>query len=241
MVIKCAKWFMQRMDGGHFLSGLMIYDCDGTLIDSERVVAAVCLDAIQTLGLREWTMDRYISAFVGMPGHVGWSVVMKDYGRAFPEGFNATIDAEIHRRIARESLVLPGVREAVIAIGGDCCVASSSGQPYLDENIGRAGLMDIFAGKIFSAQQVKRAKPAPDVFLLAACTMGHDPHACIVVEDSVPGVMAARRAGMKVIGYTGAAYDAVLMSSRLHAAGAADVVGHMNDLPARIAHMRGQM
>jgi HAD superfamily hydrolase (TIGR01509 family) len=218
----------------------MIYDCDGTLIDSERVVAAVCLDAIHALGLRDWTMDRYILTFVGMPGAVGWAAVRTVHGRDFPDGFNAAIDAEIDRRIAAGSLILPGVREAILAIGGDCCVASSSGQPYLDENIQRAGLFDVFAGKIFSAQQVKRAKPAPDVFLFAACQMGHDPHACIVIEDSVPGVKAARRAGMTVIGYTGAAHDKATMANRLSEAGALQVVAHMDALPAVIDALRGR-
>jgi HAD superfamily hydrolase (TIGR01509 family) len=226
------------VDGENIVIGLVIYDCDGTLIDSERVVAAVCIDAIHALGMRDWTMDRYIATFVGMPGAVGWAAVQKAYGREFPAGFNATIDAEIDRRLASEPLILPGVRDAIVTIGGESCVASSSGLPYLNENIGRAGLLDIFAGKVFSAQQVKRAKPAPDVFLFAASQMGHDPDTCVVIEDSVPGVTAARRAGMHVIGYTGAAHDPVIMGERLRAAGAASIAAHMAGLPGMVEQLR---
>jgi HAD superfamily hydrolase (TIGR01509 family) len=222
------------------LPDLIIYDCDGTLIDSERVVADICLTAIHELGLSDWTMNRYIETFIGMPGHVGWSRVQEALGKPLPQGLNERVDAEIVSKLATTDLALPGVRQAITAIGGERCVASSTPLDHLRHNIGLAKLDDLFGDAIFSASQVKRAKPAPDVFLLAAARMGHDPNRCIVIEDSVPGVTAARRAGMQVIGYTGAAHDPALMDERLAMAGAYAVVSHMNELPAVVASIRAR-
>jgi HAD superfamily hydrolase (TIGR01509 family) len=216
------------------LPDLVIYDCDGTLIDSERLIADVCLKAIHGLGLTHWTMDRYYAAFVGMPGHVGWRAVSDEMGRPLPDGFNDAVDADIHRLMQTDLEALPGVRQAVEAISGARCVASSTDKHHLVANIHKAGLHDLFGEHVFSASQVRRAKPAPDVFLFSASQMGHDPRHCVVVEDSVPGVLAAVRAGMSVVGYTGAAHDPAVVQRRLVEAGAIKVVAHMDDLPLAI-------
>ena len=220
------------------MSILTIYDCDGTLIDSERLVAEVCLAEIHGLGLTHWTMDRYFASFVGMPGHVGWGTVAADLGQPLPDGLNTRVDARLDHLFATRLTAIDGVREAVSTIGGERCVASSSAQPFLTQNIRYAGLHDLFGDAIFSASQVRRAKPAPDVFLFAASQMGHDPKDCIVIEDSVPGVMAARRAGMRVIGFTGVAHDAAVTAARLREAGALLVAGHMAELPTLVEQVR---
>jgi HAD superfamily hydrolase (TIGR01509 family) len=214
------------------LPNLVIFDCDGTLIDSERIVARVCMAEIHGLGLTHWTMDRYFAAFVGMPGHVGWGTVASEFGRPLPHGLNARVDDEIKRLMAAElaEALAPGVRAAVSAVNGPRCVASSTELEDLRVNIRTAGLHDLFGDHVFSATQVKRAKPAPDVFLFAASQMGVDPPDCVVVEDSVPGVTAARRAGMRVIGYTGLAHDQDVMAQRLREAGAAAVATHMDEM-----------
>ncbi|MFM9976268.1 MAG: HAD-IA family hydrolase, partial [Beijerinckiaceae bacterium] len=141
---------------------------------------------------------------------------------------------DILRLMETDLQALPGVRQAVEAIGGARCVASSTEKHHLVANIRKAGLYDLFGENIFSASQVRRAKPAPDVFLFAASQMGHDPRHCLVVEDSVPGVLAAIRAGMRVVGYTGAAHDPVGMHQKLLDAGAIHVVAHMDELPSVI-------
>jgi HAD superfamily hydrolase (TIGR01509 family) len=220
---------------------LIIYDCDGTLIDSERIVADLCLAEIHALGLRHWTMQQYVESFVGMPGKVGWSRVAIELGRPLPEGFNEALDARIDQSFEANLRALPGVREAVTAIDGRRCVASTTGQPYLSQNIRTAGLHDLFGDHVFSASQVKRAKPAPDVFLFSASQMGADPKDCLVIEDSVPGVTAARRAGMRVIGFTGAAFDPAGMRDRLTAAGALSVAHHMAELPPIVSSLRAAL
>jgi HAD superfamily hydrolase (TIGR01509 family) len=216
---------------------LIIYDCDGTLIDSERLVAEVCMQEIHALGLTHWSMDTYYSAFVGMPGHVGWRAVRDELGQELPEAFNARVDERIHALMATNLAALPGVRDAIEGIDGPRCVASSTPHPDLVKNIRIAGLYDLFGDHVFSASQVRRAKPAPDVFLHSAAQMGHDPRHCVVIEDSVPGVLAARRAGMTVIGFTGAAHDPVAMRMRLLDAGALTIADHMDRLPAIIRNL----
>ncbi|MGL5115456.1 MAG: HAD family hydrolase [Beijerinckiaceae bacterium] len=220
------------------MTGLVIYDCDGTLIDSERIVANVCLMAIHDLGLTSWTMDDYVSSFVGMPGVVGWGRVREALGRDFPDGFNECVDAQIDARFAVEPLAIPGVREAVHEIGGVRCVASTTRIDHLRKNIALAGLHDLFGEAVYSASQVRRPKPAPDVFLHAAAQMGHDPCDCIVVEDSIPGVRAAVRAGMRVIGFTGVAHAPDIMADRLLAEGVLAVAGGMAELPAVVGKLR---
>ncbi len=219
---------------------LIIYDCDGTLVDSERLVAKVCLEEIHRLGLTHWTMDRYVHEFVGMPGHVGWGTVFRELGRPVEPGFNDDVDARIIAQFATDLEVLPGVRETVTALDQPRCVASSTRLDHLRERIRQMGLDDLFGDSVFSASQVRRAKPAPDVFLFAASQMGHDPGDCLVVEDSVPGVLAARRAGMTVVGFTGAAHDAAGMRDRLAAAGAATVIHAMAELPPVVQAMRAR-
>jgi HAD superfamily hydrolase (TIGR01509 family) len=213
------------------LPELIIYDCDGTLVDSERLVAEVCLEEIHRLGLTHWTMQRYVDAFIGMPGHVGWSTVWNELRAQPPAGFNSGVDARIFKRFEQELALLPGVRETIEALPGPRCVASSTEKDRLLINIRKVGLDDLFGHHVFSASQVRRAKPAPDVFLFAASQMGHDPQSCLVVEDSVPGVLAARRAGMPVVGFTGAAHDPAVMAPKLAEAGAFDVIHRMQDLP----------
>jgi HAD superfamily hydrolase (TIGR01509 family) len=212
---------------------LLIYDCDGTLIDTETICAEVCLAAIHRLGLTGWTMERYLDTFVGMPADVGWGQIAALAG-GLPEGFNTAVDAEIERRFLAEMRVLPGTEQAVSTLAGPRCVASSTALPSLRRNLHTAGLIDLFDPSIFSASQVKRGKPAPDVFLFAASQMGFDPAHCLVIEDSVPGVTAARRAGMTVIGFTGAAHDPERLARRLGEAGAAAIVPGMAELASAV-------
>jgi HAD superfamily hydrolase (TIGR01509 family) len=210
---------------------LIIYDCDGTLVDSERLVADICLAEIHRLGLTHWTMDRYVASFVGMPGHVGWATVWNELGSIMPNGFSDMVDTQIIERFSRDLELLPDTRETVAALDLPRCVASSTRHDHLVERIAQVGLDDLFGSNVFSVTQVSRAKPAPDVFLFAASQMGHDPKDCIVIEDSVPGVIAGVRAGMNVLGFTGAAHDPVLMAGKLKAAGATAIASHMRDIP----------
>jgi len=217
---------------------LLIYDCDGTLIDTESACAEVCLAAIRELGLPGWDLDRYVDTFVGSPSDVGWAVIEGLYGKPLPDGFNDRIDREIERRLTAEIRVMEGVVEAVTALDLARCVASSTSRVPLLRNLATAGLLEHFGEAVFSASQVARGKPHPDVFLFAAAKMGFDPADSLVIEDSVPGVLAARAAGMAVVGYVGAAHDRARMRARLSDAGAVEVIETFAEWPAAVARRR---
>lgn len=220
------------------MSGLIIFDCDGTLIDSEGIACSVCADALTGLGV-PYTTALFAARYAGMSARQTWERITRQYGVTLPEGFNAAINAEIHRRLDDGVLPVEGVREAVQAIGAPRCVASSTGLVQLRKNLATAGLIDLFGEDVFSASQVRRSKPAPDVFLYAASQMGADPSETLVVEDTVAGVTAARRAGMRAIGFIGANHAGEGMEARLAEAGAVVVIHHMRDLAGTVEKVRG--
>ncbi len=217
---------------------LIIYDCDGTLIDTETIYAEINLTAYHSIGLTHWTLDRYVDAMVGIPVTDGRKILEAEYGGPLPPDFEEKIERDVKRRFLGELKSLPGVRQAVTLIDGPRCVASSTGLPALRRNLTTAGLVDLFDPHIFSASQVSRGKPHPDVFLFAAETMGTKPARCLVIEDSVPGVLAARAAGMAVIGFTGVAHDKARITAKLTEAGAAAVIDHMDQWPRLVQALR---
>lgn len=216
---------------------LTIYDCDGTLIDSEGIACSVCADALSGIGV-PYTTQMFAARYAGMPARETWEHVTRKYGVILPEGFNAAINAEIHRRLDEEVVAVDGVRAAVAEMDGPRCVASSTGIVQLRKNLTTAGLIDLFGEAVFSASQVKRGKPAPDVFLYAASQMGCDPTDTLVIEDTVAGVTAARRAGMRSIGFMGANHAGDGMEQRLREAGAALVIHHMRELSEAVQRLR---
>jgi HAD superfamily hydrolase (TIGR01509 family) len=211
----------------------IIYDCDGTLIDSEHIAGSVCAAALTEVG---WpiTMREFNARFNGVPVKETWNIIRAELPFELPPGFNEAINAEIYRRYETELKSIPGVVEAVQAIEGKRAVASSTGWARLKANLDFTNLTPLFGPHIYSASQVARGKPAPDVFLYAASQIGLDPAHSIVIEDSVAGVIAARRAGMRVIGFTGACHGAEDIGERLAEAGAIDVIEEMRLLPRSV-------
>lgn len=208
----------------------IIYDCDGTLIDSEHIAGSVCAEALTSIGY-PITMEAFNTRFNGIPVAKTWEMLRAEIDRPLPDGFNEAINAEIYRRMALELKPVEGVAEAIATIGGNRAVASSTSLEPLWRNLRKTGLADLFEPHIYSATQVARGKPAPDVFLYAASQIGVDPHEAIVIEDSVAGILAARRAGMRVIGFSGASNGIADLQHRLERAGAIIVIHHMSGLP----------
>jgi HAD superfamily hydrolase (TIGR01509 family) len=215
----------------------IIYDCDGTLIDSEHIAGSVCAEALTSLGV-PMTMEGFNTRFNGVPAARTWEILRGEIPVALPAGFNEAINAEIYRRFEEELHPIPGAAEAVEAIGGKRAVASSTNLTRLRLNLEKTGLAALFDPHIYSATQVARGKPSPDVFLFAASQIGVDPAQAIVIEDSVAGVMAGLRAGMRVIGFHGASNGIADLDAKLVAAGALGVIQHMRELPDAVEAVR---
>jgi len=216
---------------------MIIFDCDGVLVDSEIISNKVDADLFATIGYTI-SPDQMIRRFIGMTKRSIWQVVAQEHGIAFPEALFAKANAEIVARYETDLRAVPGVADAIRAVGGARAVASSSELPKLRRALQVTGLLPLFDPAVFSASQVARGKPAPDVFLFAAAECGAAPQDCIVVEDSPAGVQAGLAAGMRVIGFTGGAHSYPGHDARLLSEGAAVVVAHMNHLAATVAGMR---
>ena len=203
---------------------LVIFDCDGVLVDSERIANTAFAALLGELGL-DFTLEQMFEQFVGRSMATCMQQVHELLGHAPPPDFEARLRARTEQALRRDLSEVRGVREAIAAIGLPYCVASSGEHAKMRLTLGLTGLLPLFAGRLFSATEVVRGKPAPDLFLHAARCMGARPSRSVVVEDSVVGVQAAVAAGMQVFGYA-----ALSDPSRLALAGAM-VFRDMAELP----------
>lgn len=181
---------------------LVIFDCDGVLIDSERLALRVDIEMLHELG---WPLGEgeVIERFVGRSDRDTRAAIEAHLGRALPTEWDARLNVLYREAFAAELTAVPGVVGALDQISLPTCVASSGTHEHLRFTLGLTGLYARFEGRIFSAEDVGRGKPAPDVFLHAAAQMGVAPERCLVVEDSHSGVQAARAAGMRVLAFAG--------------------------------------
>jgi len=181
---------------------LVIFDCDGVLVDTERIAVRIDVAVLAELG---WKMSEaeVIERFMGKSDDAMTREIEAHTGRKLPESWEAPFRHLYREAFAAELTPVPGVVEALDAITLPTCVASSGTHEKIRYTLGLTGLYDRFAGRIFSVDDVRRGKPAPDLFLHAAGRMGAAPERCVVVEDSPYGVQAARAAGMRAFGYAG--------------------------------------
>lgn len=199
--------------------GLVIFDCDGVLIDSEPLAIRVEAALLAEAGIA-MTGDEIAERYCGL----SMTAMLADLEARFGRGLGVDFAARHATRFAAlceaELRAMPGIRELLDALPVKMCVASSSTPERLRHTLGLAGLYRRFAPHIFSATMVPHGKPAPDLLLLAAERMGTETERCAVVEDSVPGVTAAVAAGMAAIGFAGGGHCALGHAERLRAAGA---------------------
>jgi HAD superfamily hydrolase (TIGR01509 family) len=181
---------------------LVIFDCDGVLIDSERLGVKVDTAALHELG---WPLSEaeVIERFVGRSDRDNQAAIEAHLRRKLPDDWAEQIETRYRESFAQALTPVDGVLEALDRITLPTCVASGATHAHLRYTLGLTGLYDRFAGRIFSAEDVANGKPAPDLFLYAAEQMDADPTGCVVVEDSRPGVEAARAAGMRVLAFAG--------------------------------------
>lgn len=208
---------------------LVIFDCDGVLVDSERIAVRLEVGILAGLGM-PLTESEIVERFVGRSPAVMRRAVEEHLGRPLPDDWDSQFHHLYEEAFAAELQPVDGIEEALDAITSPTCVASSSEPASLRHKLELTGLHDRFAGRIFSASQVRHGKPAPDLFLLAAERMGVAPQACVVVEDSLFGVEAARAAGMDAFGYAGSVTPAAVLAGER-----TTVFDDMRRLPALLA------
>jgi HAD superfamily hydrolase (TIGR01509 family) len=181
---------------------LVILDCDGVLIDSERLAVKVDVLVLRELG---WPLSEaeVIERFVGRSDRDTQAAIEAHLGRTLPADWGDHAEQLYRQAFAAELVPVAGITDALDCITLPTCVASSGTHEHLRYTLGLTGLYERFAGRIFSAEDVARGKPAPDLFLHAAEAMGVEAAGCVVVEDSRPGVAAARAAGMRALAFTG--------------------------------------
>jgi HAD superfamily hydrolase (TIGR01509 family) len=186
---------------------LVIFDCDGVLVDSEPLANASLSRALQAQGL-DWSVEETMHRLMGRSLKSCVEIVEAEIGRRLPDDFLDKMQAVTYQSFRDAPLqAVAGVKDAIAALqaaGLATCVASSGSPEKMRFTLGLTGLWELLGGRIFSSSQVPRGKPFPDLFLHAALAMNEQPFACIVVEDSVPGVQAARAAGMRALAYAGA-------------------------------------
>ncbi len=215
---------------------LVIFDCDGVLVDSEIIAARIDTELLAAAGV-EIEVEDFIRRYAGLTFTEAAMRIEQEYGVPLQASIIDRSKKLLDERLAREVTAVDGARAAVLSVKGPKCVCSNSPPERIEAMLSRAGLLPLFSGHIFSARATpsKKPKPAPDVFLHGAREMGADPAACFVIEDSVHGIAGAKAAGMRVIGFTGGAHSWPGHADALTEAGAETVIRRWADLPGVLA------
>jgi HAD superfamily hydrolase (TIGR01509 family) len=210
---------------------LVIFDCDGVLVDSEIIAARVEAQLLTASGY-EIEPEEIAERFAGLTFTDMLLRIEAESAIPFQASLIGECETLLDRRLAAEVRAVDGVQQAVLAVGPNRAICSNSTQERLDLMLTRTGLKPLFDGRIFSASDTtfKRPKPEPDVFLLAAEKLGAEPERTFVIEDSVHGIAGAKAAGMRVIGFTGASHSYPGHADRLTDAGAETVIRRWSDV-----------
>ncbi len=214
---------------------LVIFDCDGVLVDSEPLACRVMARELTALGY-PLTADDCHDRFTGVSMKTVMERIEADWGQPLPAGFEDHLRDKDFEAFRAELEPVPGIEAMLAHLEIPRCVASSGAPEKIRFTLTVTGLIGAFEPHLFSARMVEHGKPAPDLFLHAAEQMNTPPAACVVVEDSVAGITAARAAGMRVLGFAGASHaNSPAYAKTLAAAGADTIFTQMPDLPALLA------
>jgi HAD superfamily hydrolase (TIGR01509 family) len=210
--------------------GLIIFDCDGVLVDSERVANEVFARVLDEVCGLKFTLDDMFDTFVGHSRTQCLQKIEDLIGEAPPPELDLRYQRDINEALERTVQAIDGIETVLESLSLPYCVASSGSHDKMKMTLGKTELLRFFDGNIFSTSEVERGKPHPDIYLHAARSMGiDDPARCVVVEDSPIGVTGAVAAGMQVFGFA-----ELMPAERLHQAGAHRVFERMPDLPSLI-------
>lgn len=216
----------------------VIFDCDGVLVDSEILTVRFGMRAVKALGL-SYSEDEYIHRFLGTTMDAYFATLeadrMETLGKSLPEGFASSLLTDSKKEMDAALAAVDGVHDAVAAVSMPMAVASSSGLERLRFKLKKTGLLEAFDPHVYSGEEVKNGKPAPDLYIHTAEQLNVPTAVCIAIEDSVHGVVSAKAAGMTVLGFTGGGHCRAGHDTYLSDAGADVVVNHMNDLSDALA------
>jgi HAD superfamily hydrolase (TIGR01509 family) len=215
----------------------IVFDCDGVLIDSEMLANRSEVELLKSIGI-EFDLHEYMARFVGKTKQDVLAGIESLHGVKLTEDFWKSVEDNTFKVFQTELQPIAGIFELLDCVDIAKCVASSSSLERLDLTLKLTGLFDRFSPHIFSAEQVNRGKPAPDLFLFAAAQMQVPPvggaaqkeHRCVVIEDSLAGVRAGVAAGMTVLGFTGGSHIQPGHHAKLLDAGAIEVFSQMSQI-----------
>src|SRR5262245_44587092 len=220
---------MRRGTPTMITSDLIIFDCDGVLVDSELLSCASLSSVLAGYGI-DLDLDTALELFTGR----SVAAIRQHYdalGQTLPDEFSVELDRKVREIFSNSLSPIEGVGSVLEHLQVPTCVASSSDLERVSHSLAVTGLSVHFNGRLYTSQMVKRGKPAPDLFLHAAAAMGTDPRRTLVVEDSVSGVTAGKAAGMTVWGFIGGSHYAARDGrALLQAAGADRVFARMSDV-----------
>lgn len=218
----------------------VIFDCDGVLVDSEVIALEVELAMLAEHGL-VFERDDYLLRFMGLSTDAYHALVdieaQARIGR--PLGAEVRSSMRLRENMVERLTEVPGAREAVAAVTLPKAIASSGSREGLERKLKRTRLWDLFAPHVYSADHVTHAKPAPDLFLLAAKALDVPPQDCLVLEDSLNGVIAARAAGMTAWGFLGGGHADAALGRRLAGVGAERLVADWPEASRLLAGLNG--
>jgi HAD superfamily hydrolase (TIGR01509 family) len=215
---------------------LVIFDCDGVLVDSEPIINRAHAEALTVCGysIRE---EDLVERFCGMSDAEMLAIIEREWGRPLPLSYAEGVGRMIEEGFTKSLVAIPGVVEALDSLQLPICVASSSVLGQIRRKLELTGLLARFGENLFSAAMVARGKPAPDLLLYAAQRLTTEPDRCVVVEDSPAGIEAAIAAGMTAIGFCGGSHCGLGHGDRLKARGAALVIDDMRGLATALTKL----
>jgi HAD superfamily hydrolase (TIGR01509 family) len=217
---------------------VIIFDCNGVLVDSEPIAAAVTARELARTGIA-LTPELVAHHFVGRRPADMFAAIEAATRRKLPPNFVSTVAAETLKSLRADLRAMAHVSYALSWLRGPKCVASSSPLERVRLSLDLTDLARFFGPNLFSASEVPAGKPAPDLFLLVASQMRVAPHDCIVVEDSPAGIIAAMLAGMVPIGFVGGSHAGAGLDRQLLAAGARTIIADMRQLKSAVVALRG--